>query len=80
MADEPDSKSSSSTAWTGAMILLLPMLYVLSIGPMAFLTNASSGHSSLQSQIRSFYRPVIWLHDNTSLKTPLERYVRIRHF
>ena len=51
--------------------VLLPVLYVLSIGPVVALVEAT-GVGREASKV--FYAPVIWLHHNTPLKEPLEAY------
>jgi hypothetical protein len=53
------------------VLALLPVLYVLSIGPAAML--AKRGY--FQDGVHYVYVPVIWLHDHTPLKLPLELYV-----
>ena len=57
--------------WVG----LVPFLYVLSIGPVALI--ASTGPARRVSAVRGFYQPVIWLHDHTPLKRPLEIYIEL---
>jgi hypothetical protein len=57
------------------IVAAAPLLYVLSIAPVAkFLVkrNAMAG-----SAFRQIYGPVIWLHDHTPLKKPLEAYVAL---
>jgi len=46
-------------------------IYVLSVGPVfAMIEYANYGKQSAET----FYGPVIWLHDETLLKKPLEWY------
>ena len=55
------------------MAVVVASLYILSIGPV----GAARNHVNLDisvDELRSFYGPVIWLHDNTFLKQPLEWY------
>ena len=52
-----------------AALLLLPVLYVLSIGPVARMGIKYGVWNSTQQRI---YFPVLWLHDHTILKKPLE--------
>lgn len=56
-------------------LALTPLLYILSIGPAAFLASKSPGQWS--TTIRRAYYPVIWLHDHTPLRRPLELYVEL---
>jgi hypothetical protein len=54
-----------------AILILVPILYVLSIGPVvAVVEKTGTGREA----VVIFYAPVIWLHDNTPLEKPLEKY------
>jgi hypothetical protein len=53
------------------LLLFVPVLYVLSIGPVARM--AEEGYLPRDS-VRPLYSPVIWLHDHTPLQKPLEWY------
>jgi hypothetical protein len=53
----------------------LPFVYVLSIGPVGAITKSGSG--TTLGNVRTFYAPVIWLHDRTPLKRPLEIYAAL---
>ena len=75
-----------SLTWTVAGRLTavaggLAVLYVLSIGPVGAVAKKwSTGSTDKQKNdvyrdLRLFYRPVIWMHDNTILKKPLYWYV-----
>jgi len=57
------------------MALLLPILYVLSIGPAAYLVRATGPSPELEEAAQWFYFPVVWLHENTPLHKPLNAYV-----
>jgi hypothetical protein len=46
-------------------------LYALSIGPVGLIVKKAGGNGAA---LRQFYAPVIWLHDHTALKKPLEAY------
>ena len=55
-------------------VLLLPFLYVLSIGPVVAISEKTGrGHHAVEV----VYAPVIWLHEHTFLKEPLERYAEV---
>lgn len=58
-----------------ALIVLLPVLYVLSIGPVA--ASFKMMGNPPPSYLMQFYVPVIWLHEHTPLKKPLEAYVKL---
>ena len=69
MIEEMESKShSGSFIWVGAAVLI-PLLYVLSIGPvLRMFTNSPSPPTGT---LRSLYYPVVLLHDHTPLKRPI---------
>jgi hypothetical protein len=70
----PDSRGSSG--WLVIFCVVAPLLYVLSIGPAAALVSrANNGRNA--ASLRKIYAPVIWLHDHTVLKKPLEAYVEL---
>jgi hypothetical protein len=71
---EPGSRGPSTFVWVLGLVVLLPVLYVLSVGPVSGLV-AKSGMNP--DPFIVFYLPVIWLHDNTALKEPLEKWVRL---
>jgi len=55
-------------------VVFLVVLYVLSIGPVA---GVATRRDWDVDRWMAFYRPVIWLHDHTVLKEPLEWYVHL---
>ena len=57
-----------------AILILLPILYVLSIGPVALLVEKTGVG---MEAARTFYWPLIWLHDNTPLEGPLAKYIAV---
>jgi hypothetical protein len=71
--DEQTPERSGLTWLVGAVFMFV--LYVLSIGPVVAL-NKSKPVTSLNA-IRQVYFPVIWLHDHTALKGPLDAYARL---
>lgn len=65
------SRGSGVVPLVLAILVLVPILYVLSIGPVvAVLKKTGTGEEA----VLVFYAPVIWLHENTPLKEPLEKY------
>ena len=70
----PDSKGSSG--WLVLFLIVAPLLYVLSIGPVAALVSRANNGLNAAS-LRKIYAPVIWLHDHTIMKKPLEAYVQL---
>jgi hypothetical protein len=69
--DVENNNRGRAFAWCGLLIIGLPVLYALSIGPVAAITNKTG----YQSAAMQFYQPVIWLHEHTVLRRPLEIYV-----
>ncbi|QDU40574.1 hypothetical protein Mal4_49320 [Maioricimonas rarisocia] len=55
-------------------LLALPMiviLYVLSIGPVVCIAEKTGIN---QKPLRTFYMPVVWLHEETPLREPLDKW------
>lgn len=79
MGDETENKpdaTANKTMLYGIMTVMVPVIYVLSIGPVAFICNFF-GINGAPSALKKFYTPVIWLHDNTVLKEFLEWYLSL---
>ena len=70
-----DTKSSSGNLWL--WMTLLPILYVLSIGPVAKSLSVMGASSEVINVAKAFYWPLIWLHENTFLKELLEAYMKL---
>ena len=69
---------AAAAAWAVLAALLLPALYVLSVGPAILAVNRGRGQEWVRRSLPAlerFYRPVEWLHDETPLKRPLEGYL-----
>ena len=68
-------KSEEQRSWAGTAalwVLLLPIVYVLSVGPVF----AIAERFRLRAEpLLLVYAPVTWLHRNTPLKRPIEMYV-----
>lgn len=72
---KPDrEQSSTQTAWliVGIALIGLPLLYLLSFGPMVGLFAWMRWDFEI---LRTVYEPVNWLHDHTFLEKPLEVYL-----
>ncbi len=59
------------TAWVMAPFACM-LLYVLSMGPVALVMKKSGASGATARQL---YAPVIWLHDNSILKKPIDTYL-----
>ncbi|MGV3533470.1 MAG: hypothetical protein ACO1QR_13975 [Chthoniobacteraceae bacterium] len=58
-------------------MIALPILYVLSIGPVAHMFGRSSHiNPQINSAVNAFYKPLELLHEHTPLQAPLDAYVR----
>ncbi len=66
------SRKSNSAAIAAIVLLLLPLLYVLSLGPAVMIYVGSGVGGDF---LDVFYYPLEWLRDNTPLEKPLEWYV-----
>jgi hypothetical protein len=70
MADQT-RKGGAGTVLALALVLA-PVLYVLSFGPADYAMKYSGGRRI--KTLMTAYAPVVWLHDHTALRGPLERY------
>jgi len=59
--------SSSGVLW---IIFVVPIAYVLSVGPAAAIVQKSP-HSYASIIMEKVYAPIIWLHDHTSSRDRL---------
>ena len=60
-------------AWA-FLLVALPVLYVLSVGPVALFAKRLD---LSPRPFRAFYTPLVWLHDHTPLEKPLDWYVKL---
>jgi hypothetical protein len=78
MADNSKpGRRSRILAWTAALVIILPILYVLSAGPAVFVAVKSEGRYLSYGFIDTFYAPVEWLDTKTVLHAPLEWYLSL---
>ncbi|WP_395739689.1 hypothetical protein [Prosthecobacter sp.] len=76
MNDEPDnSRPSSSSSAILALVVALPLLYVLSIGPAAYLMSKFRAGQGVEDAASAVYAPILWLHEHTPMKQPIESYI-----
>jgi hypothetical protein len=69
-----EKEKSRGLYWTLAVLALLPLLYVLSIGPVVAVWHRAGGN---MDAVWAVYFPIILLHDQTPLRKPLEWYMRL---
>jgi hypothetical protein len=73
MGDE--TKTRASGVWLIITVMVLPLAYLLSFGPVAGFAQRYH-FSKMDSCCRQFYAPIVWLHQNTPLKSLIEAYAR----
>jgi hypothetical protein len=69
MADE--THKGNSLRWLVLLVLAIPLLYVLSLGPAAYMVERTDMCRAVADVA---CRPVIWLHRNTPLRKPIDAY------
>jgi hypothetical protein len=57
-----------------ALLLAVPILYVLSMGPVVAISEKTGRGGEA---VKTFYAPIIWLHNHTILAKPLEWYAAL---
>ena len=70
------SDPKGSSGWLIILVVAVPLLYVLSIGPAEAVFSRTKNSRTI-NLLGKVYAPVIWLHDHTILKKPLEAYVEL---
>lgn len=73
MNEEREQKSSVS-GWVW-VILAVPLVYVLSIGPVAAIAKRSGGPPTA---VRQIYKPLEWLYEHhVFFRKPLHEYLKL---
>lgn len=71
--DRPETPRKNSAAAVALIgILMLPLLYVLSLGPAVMIIDHTGCGEDFAEVV---YYPLIWLHENTPLRASLDWYV-----
>jgi len=65
-----ERSEKSGSLWL-LLVVAVPFLYVLSCGPAIYLIEKTHMSPDIFQKI---YTPLIWLHDRTLMKKPLEAY------
>lgn len=69
-----EGRSTAEAIYIPLALVLLPVLYVVSIGPViAFVEWKGLPYEPFET----FYMPVIWLYEHTPLKTPLTWWAKL---
>jgi hypothetical protein len=74
--DNRSQHQSSGALWT-LWILSVPLVYVLSVGPVVRLTMDNSHARGVPEWVDALYRPLGWIHEHTPLEKPLEWYMEL---
>jgi hypothetical protein len=76
--NQENEKSSGHgrTTWL-TLVGLVPLVYVLSVGPVLKVLEGTGRYAASQRFIETFYYPVILLHEYTPLRRPLEKYLEL---
>jgi hypothetical protein len=63
--------------FVAVLAVLLPLLYCLSIGPVFLVLEKTNyfSHTVSHSSVLNFYWPLVWLHEQTFMRHPLDLYV-----
>lgn len=64
-------------AFVAALGVGLPVLYLLSVGPVAAIMEKTNGFGGMipRGFMIIFYWPIIWLYENTFMRHPIEVYL-----
>lgn len=68
------SEERKSGLWLLALLPLVPLLYVLSFGPVVMVAGRAGWD---KGTIQAVYAPIIWLHRHTPLRGPIQWYGRM---
>ena len=68
----PKSRLTRIVHHVVVMMIILPIIYVLSVGPAIFIVVK---FPKMRAPIHAVYAPMIWLHDHTDLKKIMAPYL-----
>jgi len=74
--ENDESPRHSRTTWL-SLVVFIPFIYVLSVGPVLKVLESAGHNAASQRFIETFYYPLILLYDNTPLRSPLEKYLEL---
>jgi hypothetical protein len=77
MSEGHEGESSRGGLGWALAVAFVPLLYVLSVGPVGAIAK---NNTNALPAVRAFYSPVAWLHDHTLLQKPLEAYANLWGF
>ena len=77
MAEKEESTPTKrGPAFMAALLVGLPLLYLLSTGPVGLIFEKTNGFGGLITVegLQEFYSPIFWLKNHTFMKHPIELY------
>jgi hypothetical protein len=82
---ESATRSTRGSGVVAALLVavLLPLFYVLSVGPVGWAADSAeragliSNNGWIDKGLTLLYFPLGWLHNNTPLKEPLDSYIKL---
>ena len=81
--NESGPSPSRTWLWTTVVIVILPVIYALSIGPVIYWMERHRPARGPDPWLQTFYGPLLWADEHTPLKKPLDVYtdwwVRLAH-
>ena len=77
MSDDRANRSESSWAFWLADTSAVLVLYVLGIGPVAWLALHTGVEAEIAPVAMVIYAPVVWLYNHTFLQEPLDWYIHL---
>ena len=60
-------RSGVAIAVIGVLVLAIPLLYVLSVGPAAYVYDRIDDSSALATTLQTIYAPLGWVSEQSSL-------------
>jgi hypothetical protein len=74
--ESAQESGSSGSLGIWLFVVLMPICYILSIGPVGAVAKKRASASWVDTA-RKFYGPITWLHDHTLLEKPIEVYFKL---
>jgi hypothetical protein len=77
--DDESPGRGSKLGMLTAVAVGLPLLYLLSTGPVVLILEKTNGFGGMVSLdiLDKVYYPVVWLYNNTFMRDPIEMYLKL---